>query len=230
MPYSLNLLHLTTAFSSGRLNGQGAAIEFQVATVGDLVVRSGAIAASDALVVPDHLPFAQPVPTGRFPVDVAIARFDNQDERIAFARITFSTTPAVAWQMATVAGQDTSALGGEEYFGYGVDSGTGCFMDPVAGQLLTRRMHADQQYFNTIIDGMARTYRHTRSWTVVSPSPDHDENVICFSSGYGDGTYPSFFGFDEHGNVTALVTDFGVIDDSGEPVAPSERKPWWQIW
>ncbi len=33
-------------------------------------------------------------------------------------------------------------------------------------------------------------------------------NVIAFSSGWGDGIYPTYFGYDEQGNVVCAVTDF----------------------
>jgi hypothetical protein len=32
------------------------------------------------------------------------------------------------------------------------------------------------------------------------------------SSGWGDGSYPSFWGYDAGGQRVALVTDFGVLD------------------
>lgn len=35
-----------------------------------------------------------------------------------------------------------------------------------------------------------------------------DANVIAFSSGYGDGSYASYWGYDAAGNLISLVTDF----------------------
>jgi hypothetical protein len=37
-------------------------------------------------------------------------------------------------------------------------------------------------------------------------------NVIHFSSGYGDGSYPVFVGDDDQGNVCAVLTVFDVFD------------------
>jgi hypothetical protein len=39
-------------------------------------------------------------------------------------------------------------------------------------------------------------------------------NLIAFSSGWGDGGYPSFFGYDSHDHLACLVTDFGVLLDA----------------
>ena len=116
--------------------------------------------------------------------------------------------------MALTEGQDPAALEHDGYFGYGVDAGTGCFMDPVAGQLLAARMDREDEYFNAILDEMQRTYRHTRSWLDWRPSPEHAANIICFSSGWGDGLYPSFFGFSSEGQVCSLLTDFFILTDT----------------
>jgi hypothetical protein len=36
-------------------------------------------------------------------------------------------------------------------------------------------------------------------------------NLIAFSSGWGDGCYASFFGYDAHDKLVGLVTDFQVL-------------------
>ncbi len=42
----------------------------------------------------------------------------------------------VKWELATRIGEDLSTLSANEVFGYGVDSGTGCFMDADVGQII----------------------------------------------------------------------------------------------
>jgi hypothetical protein len=94
--YALNQRHVEIAFSSGILLQRGKPFEFQRLEVGRLVVTSGALAASDPLVLPDPPPFTQAIPDGRYPVSVAIACFgtgDERDERAAFARIELFNLP-----------------------------------------------------------------------------------------------------------------------------------------
>ena len=38
-----------------------------------------------------------------------------------------------------------------------------------------------------------------------------EANLIAFSSGWGDGGYASFWGYDEKDNITSLVTDFALF-------------------
>jgi Protein of unknown function (DUF4241) len=217
MAYAPNPRHVEIAFSSQSLLQHGKPVEFQCREIGHLLVTSGALAASDPFVFPDPPPFTQAIPAGRYPVSVAIASFgesDDSDERVAFARVELSNLPVVSWAMAVTERQDPATLEHDGYFGYGVDAGTGCFMDPVAGRLLAERMDREDEYFNVMIDGMEATYKNTRSWLDWRPSPERDENIICFSSGWGDGSYPSFFGFSAEGGVCMLLTDFFILSDT----------------
>jgi hypothetical protein len=217
MAYAPNQRHVEIAFSSQSLLQHGKRVEFQSREIGHLLVTSGALAASDPFVSPNPAPFTLAIPAGRYPVSVAIACFgegEERDERVAFARVELSRLPALSWTMALCEGQDPAGLEDDGYFGYGVDAGTGCFMDPVAGQLLAEQMDQDDEYFNVIMDGMQTTYRDTRSWLDWRPSHERDENIVCFSSGWGDGSYPCFFGFSVEGRACMLLTDFFVLTDT----------------
>ena len=161
VPYELSPQHVDVAFASGELLDAGKRVTFKVHELGGLLITSGAIAASDPFVSPNVAPHVQAAPNGRHPVSVAVARFDNGDERVAFAQTRFSESAPTVWTMALAAGQDSARLGPDEYFGYGVDSGTGCFMDPIAGRLLSELMNADRNYYDAVDEEMRKTYRPT---------------------------------------------------------------------
>ena len=190
-----------------------------VETVGHLVVTSGRVIACDptAIVGPD--PFTLEVPTGRHPVVVAIARHEGGDERIACAmlRLADDSPESVArWELAVTSEQDPAELGPGDYFGYPVDAGTGCFMDAA----LWGAWSAWTEDFEMASDAMEaerkKVYRSTRDWADLRPDPAQDENVVLFSSGYGDGMYPTYAGYAEDGRLLALVTDFIVVDVGAE--------------
>ena len=229
--YAIDTQALHAAFSSGRWLEHGKPVTFSVVEAGVLQLTSGRVVAADPLVDPDAPAFDLQVPVGAYPVALAIARMENGDERIAYARLSFGDGAVRAWRMALLDGQSTAALGADEFFGYGVDAGTGCFMDRDAAERLARRFDEDEAASEALIEAMEANCRSTRSWATYRPSETHAANVVCFSSGWGDGSYPSFFGLDEAGRPVALVTDFCVV---GAPAAaesapaPAPKRPWWK--
>ena len=68
-------------------------------------------------------------------------------------------------------------------------------------------MRENDRFFETMIAEMDKTYVHTWSWLDTALG---DGNLIAFSSGYGDGLYATYAGFDADGEVSAVVTDFGI--------------------
>lgn len=178
-------------------------VEVSTRTLGELAVPSGRIGAADPFVTAFDEPaatFARAAPTGTFPVEVAIARFDNADARVACARVRFSTTEAVRWEVATFEGQ--GALADDELPGYGVDAGTGCFFDAEA------RGDVDEATGARWLAAMEAAGVDTWTWHVADLG---GANVVMFSSGWGDGFYTSYWGLDADGRVAELVTDFGVL-------------------
>lgn len=189
----------------------------QVHTLGELVVTSGRIVVCDPLVVPDMPPLADLVEPGRYPVDVSVAKLPNGDQRVAYARLRLSEHPAVRWEMATRQGQTLNALEPGYIFGYPVDSGTGCFMDAdTCPALMARPIQMGHGYVESdeLLDTLNSTSVPTWSWANLLLDDATSANVIAFSSGWGDGFYPSYWGYDAASQRVALVTDFGVLGDS----------------
>ena len=185
--------------------------------VGDLTLRhkrvtelrlpTGKLVATDAFVFTEPQPFELPLPSGVFPVILAVAHFTD-DQRVAFAGIRFRDTPPVAWDMLTLDGQDSSKLEEGHIFGYGVDSGTGCFIDASAARVLDRKMAEEPEFYQVMMTEMERIYVHTWSWLDM---PFGNGNLVAFSSGVGDGAYATYAGFDTDGEIAVVVTDFSVV-------------------
>jgi Protein of unknown function (DUF4241) len=183
--------------------------------LGVLAVPTGRLVACDPF-TGGRSAFSQQSPKGHFPVHLLIAHYEGPDERIAAATLRFSTGIPDQWEMAVSPGQDPSTLGPDEFFGYGVDSGTGSFMDSEAADRLDVRMSQVESYADTIIERMETTYKHTRSWALIDLDDDGGLEVALFSSGLGDGMYASYWGWSK-GELVCLVTDFGLFYDEYEP-------------
>jgi hypothetical protein len=178
----------------------------------DLLLPTGRVVACDPFTSPDAEPFAREVPPGSYPVTLSVAHFDDGDQRVAAAMVRFAGREAVRWEMALAPEDDPAELGEGEIFGYGVDSGSGCFMDEAAAESLLDRVESDERYFDEMAAEMEKAYVDTWSWASLVPGETEPSNVVAFSSGVGDGRYASYFGLDEGGHVVSLVTDFSLFE------------------
>jgi hypothetical protein len=173
---------------------------------------SGRVTASDGLIM-ERSPFARDFEPGRYPIELVIADLGG-DERVAFAVLRFTIAEVRKWEFAVIAGQDISRLEPGHIFGYPVDSGTGCFADPAAQELINQASDADMIFFDRVTAEMRKVYKHTRDWVRLETAAG---SAAIFSSGLGDGFYASYFGLDNSGNAVALMTDFGVVNWPRKP-------------
>ncbi|HZB32638.1 MAG TPA: DUF4241 domain-containing protein [Streptosporangiaceae bacterium] len=148
--------------------------------------------------------FTVHVAPGEYPVSLSVVRFDDNPRhvRVAAAKLTVRTEPAATWEPALRPGEDPRSLDEGQFFGFGVDSGTGCFVDaaalPAIGHLL-----------DDVYESLFPEVGGTRRAVLESGA-----NVISFSSGWGDGAYPTWLGRTEGGQVACFIADMLVLDDA----------------
>lgn len=200
---------LEAAFADGfsYTDEPGNEYKFFRQEIGELTVNEGLIIACDPFLYNRDPPFSALFPVGKFPVELAIAQNDD-DGRVAFSRIKFSGEIPVSWSMATCDGQEIARLKTDEIFGYGVDSGTGAFMDISGGEEFLEFMTEKENNFQILIDEMEKNYKHTWDWLMWSRNR---VDVAMFKTGWGDGFYATYIGYDERGNICRLVTDFDLL-------------------
>lgn len=188
------------AFTHGRSWTVGEAVyHFSVSRAGILILSSGQVVACDPLFSGPRQPFIQNVLPGRYPVDLAIVRSgDEQEERIALARVMFTKNAPVVWVKAiTTDGPDAD----EGPVGYTAATGTGAFMDAETAERFKIDSLAE---VDRLLDALMANYRPVRNWLELSLDERH--NVILFTSGIESGVYPSFFAVDAAGDICLLVT------------------------
>jgi hypothetical protein len=203
--------------------------------VADLQVRGTRIIACDPLVPADRAPFSREVAPGDYPVILGIARSQQQaSDRVAFAMLRFRQVDVVRWEMAHGTDDKVADLGEGETFGYGVDSGTGCFIDENTAGRFFEIMDGDEcdAYGSRLLEMLDRN--RTGAWTWGEAAVDGAQgNLIMFSTGSGDGIYGSWFGLDANGRIACLVTDFQLARDEKrleQARGVGRSKKWWQLW
>lgn len=189
-------------------------VYFRVAELGLLKVTSGRVVGADPFVGTERPAFTQAVPNGEFPVRLAVLQGSMGRGRVAIARVEFSPAPVVQWRMAVTEGQDVSILKDDEIFGYPIDAGLGSFFDPATGKAAAEQMKANEDVSEAWLEqGQNAGAKERGTNGAFRLLLDVGTgNIAAFDSGWGDGIYASWFGYDGQGNVASLVTDFDVID------------------
>jgi hypothetical protein len=216
-------------------------VKISVLEIGKLVITSGKLSACDPLLEPNlEGYFKKTIPPGHHPVIISIAELQPlNDTRIAYAMLRLSNEPVVKWEIAAVVNNQYPRKNEGEDYGYGVDSGTGCFMDLDVAQTLHNLANPDQiayeaavqagtneawkltlaalerferEFCDKVILAMNHNGRVVASWANVLVHDTNQANVIAFSSGWGDGGYSSYWGYDVKGNLASLVTDFVLLE------------------
>ncbi|MDB9527506.1 DUF4241 domain-containing protein [Oscillatoria sp. CS-180] len=127
-------------------------VEFTTHQIDDLVLPSGQIVACDPSISEDfECTFTQSVKPGCYPIFLSLAGFKpERDRRIACAMLQFNKQMPLRWDLATLEPSRSA-----EYQNYGVDSGTGCFMDAEGASALL-------QFENPNSDVYARALQKSR--------------------------------------------------------------------
>lgn len=187
--------------------------------IGILALPSGKIIACDPVYNPENEHFTKQVAAGKYPVMLYI---DTLENAVGIVKIKFSDALPVRWEMALCEGQNPADLGEGEYFGYNVKSGLGCFMDAETAPILRYVQEQVQvqlgddyiDYYDNVL--MEELTRNADVFSNHFPTPDSDLNVMIFSTGWQEGIFASYWGYDADGNVACLLTDFNLFDNEQE--------------
>ncbi len=202
-------------------------VKLEEVTVGELQLPTGRIIAGDPFFIQDQKPFKTKVNPGRYPVKLLIHKIEEDHFRIAFAKIQFANIPATHWTLALtedITEDQIKDLQQGEFFGYGVDAGLGCFTDletnGIFNEVMDRFYKADpsKNYYDDLLaeefkvtSGQHPLSRDLGDWDNHFPKKGDNRNVIMFASGWGDGSYATYWGMDSSGEIVELITDFNVV-------------------
>lgn len=196
-----------------------------VVDCGHLTLRSGKLVACDPFVFlqesdnPHVL-----VPPGCYPVSVTLAdvseNLNRSNIREAYATVRLANGSEVYRRALPLArdGESREPLDDGTFIGFGVDSGTACFVDDEA---VADCMPTNVDWYETLFDNGTND-----SWFAQMDDPNHirpglanlilplaqnGENIIIIHSGWGDGRYPVVGSYDAKDQLLAVHIDFFVI-------------------
>jgi hypothetical protein len=203
----------------------GDALTIRLRTGVELCMPSGRVVAGEPFMYdPDDDGFVQRVPPGRYPLVLVLGVYGEDPDgpdayaTVAAAKLVIRDEPVDSWELAVRAGQDPATLGDDEFFGYPVDGGTGGFVD---AQNIASLCDDSDDYLERLM--MALDVRQEDYTAAGVLTNDESEPVLAvFSSGGGDGVYPTWVGRNAAGDVVCVLTDFFVLpdEDADEPAPP----------
>ena len=195
--------------------------------IGTVHFPTGTIPACDPLVeLGEALPFIQTVPAGTYPVTICVVPSETYGDRYACVKVAISDNKPVRYEMGMVGAENLDEeLQEDEFFGSFVDAGMGCIADLKAQEAFKayweQREMEDESidpYNDLFCDLLEENFQaHPQyqrdggdwlNWTV----PGTDCNIPIFASGWGDGVYPCYFGYDAEGNVCGMYIRFIDIE------------------
>jgi hypothetical protein len=180
-------------------------VTFQCLEVGELLVTSGHVAACDAFVADNADFFVPIIPCGKYQVTLSLEEDEEGRKAIALARLKIRRQSPVRWELAEHPKRCFALLQNNKYPGYPVDSGTGCFIDGANLQLLASQLN-DPDQFDRILYGNNSDNPYWM-WQTIVLDQLSGANVVMFKTGYGDGWYASYYGYDEQGNLAEIITE-----------------------
>lgn len=205
-------------------DGSIQTLRFTQRQTGQLVLTSGWLVACDPRWAEDQSQqyFIQPLKPDRYSVYLSFARSSLvQAEELACAMIRINQRQPVRWELALRPHDNVE----KKLYGYGVETGAGCFMDyDVVGVLekMSRDLDGtyllETRYYNNL-DTQLRVNSNSANVRVGKTKA----NVIAFLTGFGDGQCISYWGYDDKDQLACLVSDFTTSYASGIGLAYSKQ-------
>ena len=195
--------------------------------IGDVSLPTGEILACDPLVeLGEAKAYIQKTPVGKYPVRIAVVPSEDYGDRYACVKVEFSKNTPVVYELAVTGEEEKMDEAAEdEYYGFGVDAGMGCVADKKSQDKYIKYWNkleedgeADDPYDDIFEELLAESaqqfpkYQRTggdwANWTI----PGTELNIPIFASGWGDGDYPCYFGYDEKGELCGFYILFIDIE------------------
>lgn len=195
--------------------------------IGEVNLPTGEILACDPLVeLEEAKAYIQKTPVGKYPVRIAVVPSEDYGDRYACVKVEFSKNTPVVYELAVTGEEEKMDEAAEdEYYGFGVDAGMGCVADKKSQDKYIKYWNkleedgeADDPYDDIFEELLAESaqqfpkYQRTggdwANWTI----PGTELNIPIFASGWGDGYYPCYFGYDKEEELCGFYILFIDIE------------------
>ena len=210
------LSDLNAYFEQSEVEGR----QLEVMDIGPCSIPSGEILVRDPFVFlgnKSEEPYFLKAPAGTYQTQVCVIKPEDGDcARYAAVRLCFSEKKAVRFEEALIGNEELEDLEEGQYFGFGVDAGLAAICDKVVRDaycdfLKTLKKDGKDIYIDCLDDLFKENYKKNPKfqrkggdwlcWNV----PGTEYYMPIFTSGFGDGAYPVYWGYNEDGEICQLI-------------------------
>lgn len=189
--------------------------EIFILDMGDISFPTGDILVRDPLVWlnRDEKAYLQSVPKGRFRIETLVVKLEEDHYRYALSRVKFRESLPVIYYEALKGDENLDDVDDDSIFGFNVDAGLATIVD-----VETRNAYCDfedkwyaenpgkniyDDFFAAIFAKSAEEnplYQRDGGDWINFKIPNSELSIPMIQSGFGDGRYPVYFGYDENGS------------------------------
>lgn len=206
--------------------------------MGTVMLPTGNIIVCDPLVYlhEDTLPYMTKVPVGTYAIETLAAEVEENYFRYIATRICFTEEKPVRYELALTGKEDLSDREAVDSVGFPVDAGLATITDVKVRdaycafeQAWYEKNSDGNLYDDFFADVFAESYkkaprfqRKEGDWiNFVIPGTKY--SIPMIQSGFGDGIYPVYFGYDKDDRICRLVVEYIFCDMEKEMYTEEEE-------
>ncbi|HAQ41240.1 MAG TPA: hypothetical protein DCM73_10680 [Clostridiales bacterium] len=209
MYINYDVLNITNG-NTKKIDTEFGRMQIEKIEAGKLKLSTGRIIATDPILMYDDEGFSEHVKSGTYAVNIYVGKTENRKKQSVAAEVRFNDNEPVKWEMALFKGESARGFAHDEFIGYEVENGLGCFMDESVMEILDVMDEKELDKYEKSIRDAVRENEYSCAEIIIDKKTNC--NIVTFASGWNEGTFPSYYGFDKNHKLARLVTDFMVIE------------------
>ena len=197
--------------------------EIFILDMGEIEFPTGDILVRDPLVWlnRDEKAYLTSVPRGKYRIETLVVKLEEDHYRYALSRVRFTENVPKIYYEALKGDENLDEVDGDSIFGFNVDAGLATIVD-----VATRNAYCDfkdkwyaenpdkniyDDFFTEVFANNAEenpNYQREGGDWINFKLPNSELSIPMIQSGFGDGRYPVYFGYDENGILCDLVVEY----------------------
>ena len=197
--------------------------EIFILDMGEIEFSTGDILVRDPLVWlnRDEKAYLTSVPRGKYRIETLVVKLEEDHYRYALTRVRFTENVPKIYYEALKGDENLDDVDGDSIFGFNVDAGLATIVD-----VETRNAYCDfkdkwytenpnkniyDDFFAEVFAKNAEdnpVYQREGGDWINFKIPNSELSIPMIQSGFGDGRYPVYFGYDENEKLCDLVVEY----------------------